>query len=101
MGKLPQHVPFFTHSPPIFLHFSFFLEHFHTFSMMYCNNALFSPIFPHFPPFSPFFRGLPETGRPPETETAKAWTRRLGVANPMRRERDGGHVWCILPAPAG
>ena len=35
MGKLPEHVPFFTNFPPIFLHFSLFLEQFHTFSMMY------------------------------------------------------------------
>ena len=56
MQKLSDCVPFFTHSPPPisthFLNFSFLLEHFHTFSMMYMQHF---PISPHFPPFSPIF----------------------------------------------
>ena len=78
MGKLPEHVPFFTHSPPHFLHFPFFLAHF-----------LFVTI-PHFLPFSPippFFHGPPETGRPPETETSKAGVTPIGWDAPEDSKR--------------
>ena len=57
MGEMgPARVPFFHPFAPHFytisLHFSFLLEHFHTFSMMYLQQL---PIFPHFSPFSPIF----------------------------------------------
>ena len=50
MGKLPEHVPFYTHFPP-------FLSIFDVFNVLVT--------LPHFPPFPPIFRGLPETGTPP------------------------------------
>ena len=60
MQKLPDRVPFFTHFPPyhpISPHFSFLLEHFHTFSMMYLQQFPIAP--PHSPPISPHFSPFP------------------------------------------
>ena len=90
-GTLPEHVPFFTHFPPIFLFFLSSWNIFIAFFMLYSSQFPISsrfppfpplpPVSPHFPPFppifahlpafSPFFHVLPESGRPPETETSK------------------------------